>query len=152
MVSALLLMAATLGTLTSAPASAQTEARGLTAAIYQSEAFAATNVERVTRDRVPLGHQPCVQRFAERQAQRMADRQEMFHQDLGRVLRRCGLSMAGENVAYGYVDGGSVVHDGWMKSPDHRANILRRGYRLMGMGARKSAGVWYVSQVFGRRA
>ena len=43
--------------------------------------------------------------------------------------------------------------DGWMKSEDHRANILERRYRRMAIVARKGDdGRWYVSQVFGRAA
>ena len=39
-----------------------------------------------------------------------------------------------------------------MRSSGHRANILNKGFRLMGIGARKGAnGRWYVAQVFGTR-
>jgi uncharacterized protein YkwD len=122
------------------------------AASYQTAAFAATNAQRQRHDRRALRHQRCVQRYAVRQAQRMARQHRMFHQDLQPVLRDCGLSTAGENVAYGFPSGRSVVVDGWMKSPPHRRNILRSDYRLLGVGARRSGdGTWYVSQVFGRR-
>ena len=83
----------------------------------------------------------------------MARRTEMYHQDLGPILEECGLNLVGENVAYGYRTGRSVVNDGWMNSEGHRANILNPGYRLMGIGARKgSDGAWYVAQVFGRKS
>jgi uncharacterized protein YkwD len=122
-------------------------------ATYQRQAFSATNQQRELHDRVQLRRQDCVQRFAVRQATRMARQERMFHQDLGPVLRRCGLSVAGENVAYGYLSGKVVVNLGWMRSEGHRANILHRGFRLMGIGARQSDnGQWYVAQVFGRRA
>jgi uncharacterized protein YkwD len=134
-------------------ASGAPHARGQTpAAIYQAAAFAATNVQRVAHGRVPVAGAGCLQRLAVWQAARMARQGEMFHQDLGPVLHQCGLSRAGENVAYGFSTGRSVVTDGWMHSSGHRANILERRYRLMGIGARKADGVWYVSQVFGRRA
>ncbi len=82
----------------------------------------------------------------------MAAAEEMFHQSLGPILRQCGLSMVGENVAVGYPTGTSVVVVGWMNSPPHRENILRRPYRLIGLGARQSQeGTWYVSEVFGRK-
>jgi uncharacterized protein YkwD len=134
-------------TLWAAPAVAQAPAPA-----YQRQAFAATNHQRAQHDRVPLRHQDCVQEYAVRQARRMAHQDRMFHQDLGPVLRSCGLRMVGENVAYGYRTGRSVVNDGWMHSAGHRANILKRSYRLLGVGARRSAdGTWYASQVFGRR-
>jgi uncharacterized protein YkwD len=66
-------------------------------------------------------------------------------------MRTCNLVAAGENVAYGYPSGRAVVR-AWMHSPGHRANILSRTYRGMGLAARKSDGVWYVAQVFGKHA
>jgi len=104
----------------------------------------------------------CLDRAAIRQAKRMAERQQLFHQDLrkllrscglSKLLRSCGLSRAGENVADGYDNGKAVVLEGWMESAGHRANILDRSYRLMGIGAHQSDdGVWYAAQVFGRQA
>jgi len=125
---------------------------GLPALEYQAEAFTVTNVQRLLHERAPLRHGACVQKWAVRQARKMARQERMFHQDLARVAKDCGLSYAGENVAYGYPTGRSVVRDGWMKSPGHRANILSTSYRQMGIGARKADGVWYVAQVFGRKA
>jgi uncharacterized protein YkwD len=141
---AVVVTALTLGT---APAEAQT------AAGYASTAFVATNVQRVAHARVPLRHQRCVQKYAVRQAARMARQDRMFHQDLYVVLRDCGLRKAGENVAYGYSSGRSVVNDGWMRSPGHRRNILDGTFRILGLAARQSDdGTWYAAQVFGRRA
>jgi uncharacterized protein YkwD len=139
-------LAVALGALGAAPADATQ------APTYQRQAFSATNHQRHRHDRVALRHQDCVQRYAVRQARRMARQERMFHQDLGRVLRACGLRMAGENVAYGYPSGRSVVNDGWMHSEGHRENILNPAYRLLGIAARRSDdGTWYASQVFGRR-
>ena len=119
---------------------------------YQNDVYRVTNRVRARHHLATFGHQRCVQHFAVRQATRMANQDRMFHQDLRRVLNRCGLSLAGENVAYGFADGRSVVMLGWMLSPPHRANILKSGYRLLGAGARRSdTGVWYASQVFGTR-
>ena len=119
---------------------------------YANAAFKATNERRVAHDRVRLSRGDCLQRYARRQAIRMAEQRRMFHQDLGPILRRCGQSMVGENVAYGYPTGRAVVR-AWMNSSGHRANILEPRYRRMGLAARKgSDGRWYVSQVFGRPA
>ena len=145
---ALLAVAATAGALWLAPAQAATPESK-----YQSQGFSATNSHRDRHDRAELGKQDCVQKYAVKQARKMARQERMFHQDLGPVLRACGLSAAGENVAYGYSSGRSVVNDGWMHSDGHRANILNPQFRLMGIGARKSdSGRWYVAQVFGRKA
>jgi uncharacterized protein YkwD len=120
---------------------------------YQHQAFVATNRHRDRHDRAALRKQDCVQRFAVRQARRMARQERMFHQELGPILSRCDLSTVGENVAYGYPSGRSVVNLGWMRSEGHRQNILNRDFRLIGIGARQSDdGTWYAAQVFGRRA
>jgi len=123
------------------------------AATYAHDAFVATNHQRVRHDRVRLTRSDCLQGFARRQARRMARKEEMYHQDLQKVLDACHLRRVGENVAYGFSSGRSVVDDGWMRSKDHRANILDRRFRRMAIAARKGAdGRWYVSQVLGRAA
>ncbi len=138
----------TLGVVATTTAPAQA---GVASTLYEAETFTATNVQRVAHGRVALGPRSCLHKWAVRQARKMADQQRMFHQDLSRVAKDCNLSYAGENVAYGYTSGTAVVR-AWMGSPGHRANILSRNYRQMGIGARKADGVWYVAQVFGRRA
>lgn len=140
--------ASALGALVTTAAPAQA---GVASTLYEAETFTATNVQRVAHGRAALGPRSCLHKWAVRQARKMADQQRMFHQDLSRVARNCNLSYAGENVAYGYSSGTAVVR-AWMGSPGHRANILNRNYRQMGIGARKADGVWYVAQVFGRRA
>lgn len=44
-----------------------------------------------------------------------------------------GFSTWGENVAYGY-DTADQVHQAWMASPGHRANILNCSFTVMGAG------------------
>lgn len=116
---------------------------------YESDVLAGTNVERTRVGLVPLTAQACVDSYAEAQAQRMAAEGRMYHQDLLPVLNGCRLSTVGENVAYGFPDGKSVMV-GWMNSPGHKANILKPEYRLLGVGAAQDArGTWYAAQVFG---
>lgn len=136
------------GTVAAAPAPAQAAAP----AQYAGAAERTTNTVRARHDRVRLRDSACLARYAGRQADRMAARGEIFHQDLQPVLRACHLSSTGENVAYGFSSGRSVVKQGWMRSPGHRENILRREYRLMAVGAERGRdGRWYVAQLFGRR-
>ena len=148
------ILAATLVVLAVLVASPAAPAQARTAeSTYQSAITVTTNQARLARDRVKLRGDACVQRFAVRQAKRMAAQERMFHQDLGPILKDCGLSRVGENVAYGYLTGVDVVLRGWMRSEGHRANILDRRFRLLGSGARRSEdGTWYAAQVFGRRA
>lgn len=119
---------------------------------YEKQAHQATNKQRARHDLVPLRRDGCLQRYADRQAKRMAKQRRVYHQDLGAMLRRCGLRMAGENVAMGFPTGRAVVNQGWMKSPGHRALILQGSYRIQAIGSHRGAdGRRYAAQVFGRR-
>jgi uncharacterized protein YkwD len=120
---------------------------------YSHQAVTATNAQRASRGLRTLRTNRCLEHAATRQAMRMADRQEMFHQDLHAVLVGCHLDSAGENVAVGFRTGRSVVDDGWMHSAGHRANLLNPSFALLGIGAARGPdGRWYVSQVLGRSA
>jgi uncharacterized protein YkwD len=121
------------------------------AGTYAQQAHRATNKARVANSLAKLSKDDCLKRYAVKQAKAMAAAREMFHQDLVPILTECKLGLTGENVAYGFPDGKSVVNDGWLNSAPHRANILNPAYQLMGIAARKGGdGKWYVSQVFGR--
>lgn len=131
------------------PAAGSADAIGK--AKYEKQARKATNAERQDEGLGKLRKNKCVQRFAVKQARKMAKKQKLYHQDLDPVLEKCDLRTVGENVAYGYSDGKAVVK-AWMGSPGHRANILHEDFRLLGMAARKSDdGRWYAAQVFGRK-
>lgn len=128
-----------------------TPASAKTPADFQSGVHTLTNSIRLDHDLVKLRTKACVQKYAVRQAKKMANAEKMFHQDLGPILEDCDLSLVGENVAYGYTTVGTLLK-AWMDSPAHRANILEPRYRQLGVGARKSDdGTWYVAQVFGRK-
>jgi hypothetical protein len=45
--------------------------------------------------------------------------------------------IAGENLAYGFSNAGTTIN-GWMNSPEHRANILDNGYQNVGFGIASS--------------
>ena len=120
---------------------------------YARQVFAATNGNRAAHGVAALKLNDCLKHAAIRQAKAMARQEQIFHQDLGRVMTDCKLNTAGENVAYGYRSGTSVVNDGWMNSEGHRANILNPSFTLIGIGARQGHdGKWYAAQVFGRKA
>ena len=56
--------------------------------------------------------------------------------------------MYGENIAAWYQNASSVM-DGWMNSEGHRANILRSGYTIIGVGCFVHEGRSYWVQCFG---
>ncbi|WP_110181939.1 CAP domain-containing protein [Nocardioides solisilvae] len=117
---------------------------------YEKQALRATDAERSARDLRRLRSHRCLVRAARAQAQAMAASGTIYHQPLGPVMSRCGMRMVGENVAVGFTSGRAVV-GGWMDSPGHRDNLLRRSYRLVGIGAVKGGdGRWYSAQVLGR--
>lgn len=117
---------------------------------YVTQAESATNARREARGLRPLGSSACLQRFAVAQAERMARDNSLSHTEQKRILSACGLSRVGENVAQALSSdqGGAVVRS-WMRSSDHRANILARGFRTLGMAAVRRGDYWYVVQVFG---
>ena len=140
------------GAATAAPAAPVTTAAKPSAqATFATKTHTLVNAQRTKHDVRALKKNACLTKSAQRQARRMADQGELFHQDLGKVLDACGLNAAGENVAYGYPTPARTVA-GWMGSAGHRANILSGTYRLSGVGAVKKDGRWYVAQVFGRKA
>lgn len=55
--------------------------------------------------------------------------------------------VAGENIAYGYNSGESVV-DAWMKSQGHRDNILNRNFEEIGIGVYNDNGSIKFVQMF----
>lgn len=141
------LLAVGMTALTAAPAQAASQASK-----YGTSAERTTNRHRAKHDRVKLKGNKCLKKYAKRHARKMARERYMRHQPLRPVLSACNMRMVGENVAYGYRSGRSVVSDGWMKSPGHRKNILRRKYRRSEVAAVKgSDGLWYAVQLFGRK-
>ena len=66
------------------------------------------------------------------------------------MMTKFGLSYtaAGENIAYGYPSASGVVN-GWMNSPGHRANILRKEFTHIGVGYYQNG--HYATQMFMRK-
>ncbi|TNC26218.1 CAP domain-containing protein [Mumia zhuanghuii] len=119
--------------------------------VYERRVVRHTNRQRRAHDRRTLKRSSCLNRYAQRAANRIAANGRLVHQDLKPVLRACGGWKVGENIAYGYRWPRHVVR-AWMDSPGHRANILERRYRRIGVGVRRdSRGVVWVSQVFAYR-
>ena len=86
--------------------------------------------------------------IARRHAQRMASQKRIYHNpNLGREVT--GWQMVGENVGRGTTV--AAIHNAFMNSTAHRANILDRDFTEVGMGTyRDASGVIYVVQVFRR--
>jgi len=106
------------------------------------------NVERANAGLPGLRVSTCAQSFAVSWSRTMAATGDFSHQALTPVMTGCGARGAGENIAFG----GSSAEEFmsmWMKSPGHRANILRASFTHIGVGmARTAAGRWYGTQDF----
>lgn len=127
------------------------------------------NAERARRNLRPLRLNRKLSAAARRHSRAMARRRFFSHNSLSGAsfvdrIRRTGyLSGArswtiGENIAYGSGGRSSprAIGTAWMKSPPHRANILSRSFRAIGIGIASGtpagrAGGTYTTD-FGRRS
>ena len=89
----------------------------------------------------PLRFDPRLEVAARNHSAKMLRVQTMFHGNFVLRIRRVGVKAPtiGENLAWGT---GSLARARkivalWLASPEHRANLLRRGYRTVGVGVRR---------------
>jgi uncharacterized protein YkwD len=87
-----------------------------------------------------------VTRLARHHSRRMAQASTLFHSSsLGRIGRAWG-----ENVGYTYRSVRSI-HRAFMRSRDHRWNILHRRFRRVGIGLDRARGRLWVTEIFSSR-
>jgi uncharacterized protein YkwD len=100
------------------------------------------NAERAARGLGPLGASSKLARAAQGHAADMVDRGYFAHGNFGARIARSGWGRhrrtytIGENLGYGSGDGATPrsIVEAWMDSPGHRANILQRRFRAIGIG------------------
>jgi len=106
------------------------------------------NKARSGRELKKLRLDPELSKVAMKQTQTMVKKNLLHHTpNLGkRVTHWISL---GENVGYG----GTVasLHKAFMASPAHKANILGRKFRFVGVATKKAAGLLWVTVVFESR-
>ena len=135
---------------TGPPATAAGPHGSLTKAQYERRVMSQSNLQRERRDLRSLKAMRCLDRKAQAHARRLARIGRLEHQDLGVVLRDCRRSAVGENLASGHGLRPARAVRLWMKSPGHRANLLRPVYRQAGVGtAADKSGRLYVVVVYG---
>src|ERR671935_2164903 len=108
-----------------------------------AQVVALVNAHREQLGLAPLAVSPTLTAAATWKARHMAAYHYMAHDDPAPPVARttaeriaaCGYPAAnwGENIAYGYPTAQAVV-DGWLSSPEHRANIERADVRATGVG------------------
>jgi len=140
-VSALLAAALVLGGVVLTPARAF-------ASSAESRFTSLLNHERTSRGGRSLVTKSDLVSVARRHSQEMASRGSIYHnQDLPNEVR--GWRVLGENVGRG----GSVdsIHNAFMDSAPHRANILDRRFNHVGVGTAVNGDYIYVTEVFAAR-
>lgn len=121
-----------------------------------------TNEERQAGSIVTLHRNAVLDRAAQMKAEDMAEKGYFAHFSPEGVSpwhwfeeADYGFVHAGENLAIHFTDSGEVV-DAWMDSPTHRANILNKDFREIGIGVAEGRfegyQTLYVVQLFGTQA
>jgi len=103
--------------------------------------LAAVNGVRAAHGLGRLRVDPALQRVARAYSATMIRTSRFTHGDMGRRIAASGARgpAFGENLAWGtgpYASAKSIVGS-WMRSPGHRANLLRPGWNRVGIGAVK---------------
>lgn len=95
------------------------------------------NTARSAQHLAPLRADATLQRAARSHSADMLRRRYFAHGDFALRMRRFHVagSFAGENLAWGVgtrADAKTIVAE-WLASPEHRANLLRPGFRRVGL-------------------
>jgi uncharacterized protein YkwD len=111
-------------------------AAGLTSA--EARLLRDLNLVRAAHGLAPLRYDPHLQRAARRHSREMLVTQIFEHGAFGARMARFDVrgSLTGENLAWGNGPFGSAnsIMQAWLASPEHRANLLRPGFRRIGIG------------------
>lgn len=130
------------------------------AAVVQSEIVALTNTERVQHQVGALRESAQLDAAAQAKADDMAERSYFAHvspdgREPWDFVAAAGYDYqyAGENLAVRFVDSQEVV-DAWMRSPTHRANMVKEQYTEVGVataqGLYKGEPATFVVQYFAK--
>lgn len=107
------------------------------------EAIRLANLEREKHGLPHLRVAPRLNRSARAHAADMVRRHYFGHNGWDWFIRAARYRLTrwggGENIAYGFTTAVSVT-EAWMASPEHRANILRRDFKAIGVG--KVEDIW----------
>lgn len=118
---------------------------GATSDFSASSLLASTNQQRLIDKEDQLSLDPLLSRAAQAKADDMVATGYWSHispdgKTPWTFIAASGYNYerAGENLAYGF-SGATQTIDGWMNSPEHRANILNAQYQNVGFGVANSA-------------
>ena len=105
----------------------------------EASLLSVVNGVRADHDLKPLAADQRLARAARGHSATMLRRDILTHGSFGARLRRSGAlgPRFGENLAWGtgrHASATAIV-GAWLRSPGHRANLLRAGFRRIGVGA-----------------
>jgi uncharacterized protein YkwD len=99
----------------------------------------AMNEARVANGLRPLRADWRLERAARSHSSKMLRTGTFYHGAFNARIRRTGVraDRVGENLAWGQgsLSAARSIVRGWLASPEHRANLLRPGYEIVGVGA-----------------
>lgn len=128
-----------------------------TGTVAEQYLFSAANAERAERGLQPLRWDQTLYRAAQRHAGEMAARESISHQypgelDLAGRGRAAGarFTVIAENVAEAW--SAPEIHDAWMRSPGHRANLLDPRVNSVGISVLRRGNELYAVEDFDRSA
>ncbi len=115
----------------------QAEAATLTRS--ESALLKVMNQVRIAHGLRPLRLDVRLERAARGHSAEMLRTGQFFHGAFTARIRRQGVTApcVGENLAWGVgaLSRARAIVNMWLASPQHRANLLRAGYRMVGVGA-----------------
>lgn len=135
------------------PASAggkTSRARSYGSDAYEQRVQQLINERRANHGLRKLSFDSCADSTAEAWAQRLAANNEFFHQSMDHIIDTCRAYYAGETLGKGAISPNRLVQL-WMHSPAHRAVLLSKHARRIGVGAYVDAsGAWVTAANFTR--
>jgi uncharacterized protein YkwD len=115
----------------------------------QADLFKRVNDERAARGLPALQWDPWLAGYASGWATHMGNANTFSHSDIASLLGT--YDFVGENIAKGGpATPTGQLHNAWMQSDEHRANMLSRGFTRIGIGAFCADGAIWLVQDFGR--
>ncbi|MEW6058923.1 MAG: CAP domain-containing protein [Actinomycetota bacterium] len=109
--------------------------------------LALTNQDRSEHDKIQLALDAQLSRYAKQHSRQMADKGYLFHTtDLAAKLKGRDWSVGGENV--GVASTLASLEKAFMRSKNHRKNILRKGFDFAAVGVFKKDGDFWVTVIF----
>lgn len=104
--------------------------------VFQEKLLELHNKERTSKGYSKLEIDKNLCDYAQKHADKMAEKNWMYHSSMSDIRKVLDSNWVGENVAWGQETEESVVNS-WMWSPGHRWNILGSNYKRVGFGMKK---------------